>query len=215
MASKMLSLSYEYLPLGGGGAKVVDSLTEQLLSRGREIDLITMAFQGLPRRESKGNLNIFRIPCLRRNKSVCHPHEMIPYILLATPLLLGNAKKNAYSLNHTHFIFPDGVLAYIAKRFAGLPYIITAHGSDVPGYNPDRFQALHKFLAPLWHLVATNAETVICPSAHLKSLIHAVNPRVMTTVIPNGIDTNCFNPNRPRKKQVLVVTRMVERKGVQ
>jgi len=215
MDSKLLSLSYEYPPLGGGGAKVVDSLTNQLLLRGKTIDLVTMAYQDLPRRESAGNLSIFRVPCLRRNESVCHPHEMIPYLTLALPLLLKNARKNRYSLNHTHFIFPDGVLAYLLKKFTGLPYVITAHGSDVPGYNPDRFKLLHKLLAPFWSVVAVNAETIICPSAHLEKLIYSINPDIKTTVIPNGIDTNRFDPNRPRKRQVLVVTRMVERKGVQ
>lgn len=215
MNSRLLSLSYEYPPLGGGGAKVVNSLTDQMLSRGLEIDLVTMAYQNLPREESSKNFNIFRIPCLRRNESVCHPHEMLPYLILAIPKVLGLASKNRYSVNHTHFIFPDGVLAYLARRFKGIPYVITAHGSDVPGYNPDRFQFLHKVLAPLWAVVARNAETIICPSAHLQELIHSVDPRVKTTVIPNGIDLDRFDPSRPRKRQALVVTRMVERKGVQ
>jgi glycosyltransferase involved in cell wall biosynthesis len=215
MTSKILSLSYEYPPIGGGGAKVVKSLTDELLARGASIDLITMAYQDLPRNESVGNLNISRVPCMRRNESVCHPHEMIPYLLLAVPLLLKKARGHKYSINHTHFIFPDGVLAFIAKKLTGLPYVITAHGSDVPGYNPDRFQLLHKLLAPLWSIVASNAETIICPSAHLEDLIHSVNPKIHTTVIPNGIDTDRFNPHRDRKRQVLVVTRMVERKGVQ
>jgi len=215
MSSKMLSLSYEYPPLGGGGAKVVNSLTDELLSRGMEIDLVTMGFRDLPRVENKGKLRIDRIPCWRRNESVCHPHEMLPYLLRAMPLLLREVRRNKYALNHTHFIFPDGVLAYILKKTTGLPYVITAHGSDVPGYNPDRFQLLHKLLAPLWNMVAGNAETIVCPSAHLESLIREFNPRVHTTVIPNGIDTSRFDPNRPRKTQILVVTRMVERKGVQ
>jgi len=215
MTSKLLSLSYEYPPLGGGGAKVVNSLTDELLARGMEIDLITMGYDQLPRHEVKGQLRILRVPCMRSEISVCHPHEMIPYLLLALPKVLRMARRKEYSLNHTHFIFPDGVLAYLAKKFTGLPYVITAHGSDVPGYNPDRFQFLHKLLAPLWAIVARNAETIICPSAHLEDLIHSVDNRVRTTVIPNGIDLDRFDPTRPRERQVLVVTRMVERKGVQ
>jgi glycosyltransferase involved in cell wall biosynthesis len=215
MDSKLLSLSYEYPPIGGGGAKVVNSLTDDLLARGKSIDLVTMAYRDLPRKESTGNLNIFRVPCMRRNESVCHPHEMIPYLVFALPLVLWKARKNRYVINHTHFIFPDGVLAYLAKKFIRLPYVITAHGSDVPGYNPDRFQFLHKILAPFWKVVARNAEYIICPSAHLAELIHSVDPAVRTKVIPNGIDLAKFDANRPRKRQVLVVTRMVERKGVQ
>jgi glycosyltransferase involved in cell wall biosynthesis len=215
MERKLLSLSYEFPPLGGGGAKVVNSLTDELLARGTDIDLVTMAYKDLPRRESRGGLSIFRIPCMRRNVSVCHPHEMLPYLVFSVPLLLKKTRKESYSLNHTHFIFPDGVLAYIVNKINGLPYVITAHGSDVPGYNPDRFGFLHKLLAPFWRLVARNAETIICPSAHLEELIHSVDFQVHTTVIPNGIDVDRFDHTRPRKRQALVVTRMVERKGVQ
>jgi len=215
MRTKLLALSYEYPPLGGGGAKVVNSLIDELLARGEEIDLLTMAYKDLPRQESDGGLSIYRVPCMRRNVSVCHPHEMVPYLLLALPKLLKKTRLESYKLNHTHFIFPDGVLAFLAKKFVGLPYVITAHGSDVPGYNPDRFQFLHKLLAPAWRVVARNAETIICPSAHLESLIQTVDPKVHTTVIPNGIDINRFVHDRPRKRQALVVTRMVERKGVQ
>ena len=212
---RLLSLSYEYPPLGGGGAKVVDALTGQMLARKMSVDLVTMGFEDLPDRETSNGLDIHRVRCGRREVSVCHPHEMAPYIVRALPLAKKLARTRDYALNHTHFIFPDGVLAYLLKRSTGLPYVITAHGSDVPGYNPDRFQLLHKILAPVWRVVARNAQAIICPSAHLANLIHDVDPEVKTVVIPNGIDLERFDPNRPRKRQVLVVTRMVERKGVQ
>ena len=34
-------------------------------------------------------------------------------------------------------------------------------------------------------------------------------------IIPNGIDPGKFQPDRPKQKRILVVTRMLERKGVQ
>lgn len=215
MATRILTLSYEYPPLGGGGAKVVNSLINDLLERQIDIDLYTMAFDGLPETEERGGLRINRIPCMRRELSVCHPHEMIPYLVRGIPRVIRAAKNKDYAVNHTHFIFPDGVLAYLALKVTGMQYIITAHGSDVPGYNPDRFTFLHKFLAPLWRLVARNAKAIVCPSAHLQELIRGVDAAVNTVVIPNGIDPARFDYQRPRKRQVLIVTRMVERKGVQ
>ena len=44
--------------------------------------------------------------------------------------------NRAYHIIHTHFILPDGLMSCLIKLESGLPYIITAHGSDVPGYNP-------------------------------------------------------------------------------
>ena len=134
---KVLILSYEFPPLGGG-AKVVQGLTNELVKEGTTAHVITMDSGALARYESTGSISITQVPCYRSNSSVCYFYEMIPYMVLALPYLLWTVWRGIYGINHTHFIFPDGVLAYCVKKFTGLPYVITAHGSDVPGYNPDR-----------------------------------------------------------------------------
>ncbi|MEN8129396.1 MAG: glycosyltransferase family 4 protein [Pseudomonadota bacterium] len=212
---RLLCLSYEYPPLGGGGAQVVQGLTRTLAKSGTEMDLVTMGFRGLPVRESLDNLNIYRIQSLRAHQHMCTWPEMIPYISLATTRAIQLARKNRYDINHTHFIFPDGVIAYLLKRATGLNYIITAHGSDVPGYNPDRFRRLHRLLGPVWKKITANAECIVCPSNSLRSLILAVNPRAHCTLIPNGIDCDKFCTDQPRQDRILLVTRMFARKGVQ
>ena len=108
---KVLVLSYEYPPLGGGGAKVVAGLTSEMIKSGYTFDVVTMGYRGLPRREVRAGITIYRVPCIRINKSMCYFPEMIPYLLMAFPLALQLAKKNNYVINHTHFIFPDGVLS--------------------------------------------------------------------------------------------------------
>ena len=75
---------------------------------------------------------------------------MIPYVMLAPWHLIKRCRAKRYIVNHTHFIFPGGIISYILKRFTGLPYLITAHGSDVPHYNPNRFRLLHQLLRPLY-----------------------------------------------------------------
>jgi glycosyltransferase involved in cell wall biosynthesis len=106
-------------------------------------------------------------------------------------------------------------VAWLTKRFTGLPYIITAHGSDVPGYNPNRFRLLHVLLKPIWRKITSDADLIICPSVAIESLIKASNPRARTEIIPNGIDLEKFHPQQKVPKRLLVVTRMFERKGVQ
>jgi glycosyltransferase involved in cell wall biosynthesis len=140
---------------------------------------------------------------------------MIIYLLASLPKIIKLCKQNNYDINHTHFIYPDGILAFIVKIISGLHYIITVHGSDVPGYNPDRFKILHKILAPLWRLITSNAEQLIIPSNNLNQLVNKANPNIHTTIIPNGINLDKFSPNGRRENKILVVTRMFERKGVQ
>jgi glycosyltransferase involved in cell wall biosynthesis len=140
---------------------------------------------------------------------------MLPYLLLALPCVLRLVKARNYDLNHTHFIVPDGGLSWLLRRLTGLRYVITAHGTDVPGYNPDRFRLQHRLLAPLWKRVVRNAECIVCPSRHLQGLLLDHCNITPTTVIPNGLRAERFNPERAREMRVLVVTRMFERKGVQ
>jgi glycosyltransferase involved in cell wall biosynthesis len=107
------------------------------------------------------------------------------------------------------------MVAWLVKRFTGLPYIITAHGSDVPGYNPNRFRLLHVLLKPVWRRVTNDASLIICPSSTIERLIKASNPRACTEVIPNGIELDRFEQQPKVRNRVLAVTRMFERKGVQ
>ena len=81
---------------------------------------------------------------------------MVRHELRGFPFALRLIKENHYDFNHTHFIFPDGLSALAVQKFTGLPYIITAHGSDVPSYNPDRFINEHKILAPMWQVIVGN-----------------------------------------------------------
>lgn len=212
---KILVISYEFPPLGGGGAKVVAGLVEELQKSGYSFDIVTMGFKGLPRVEKCENVTIYRVPCIRLNKSMCYFPEMIPYLIMALPVLFKLVRMNNYVINHTHFIFPDAILSCLVKQFSGVPFVVTAHGSDVPGYNPDRFKFIHKVLLPFWKYVTNRANTIICPSESIESLIHQSNPDAKTIVIPNGIDVHKFDPTLQKEKKALAVTRLFERKGIQ
>lgn len=211
----VLSLCYEYPPVGGGGAKVAQLLAEGLTRAGWWIDFLTMAFGNLSRTEARPRLRLFRFSCWRKNLSVCHFHEMLLFLARVVPEAVRRAKSSRYAFVHAHFIFPDGVTALCLKWWRGHRYIITVHGSDVPGYNPDRFTLWHRVLQPAWKTIVANADFVVCPSAFLERLVRNHAPRAKTTVIPNGIDSGRFDARRKRCKRILVVTRMFKRKGVQ
>jgi len=212
---RVLITSYEYPPLGGGGAKVVYGIASRLGERGNDVDVFTMGFRDLPASQSAGGVNIRRMPGIRLLMSTCYFPEMIPYILTTVLAVRRRLRGAQYSVNHSHFIFPGGVVCYFLKKLAGLPYIITAHGSDVPNYNPNRFRLLHRMLRPFWRRVVSNADLIICPSKSIEDLIKKTTSQVRTQVIPNAIDTDKFEPRDKNPRNLLVVTRMFERKGVQ
>jgi glycosyltransferase involved in cell wall biosynthesis len=214
-SSRILTASYEFPPLGGGGAKVAAGISRRLAARGYAVDLVTMGFRNLARDENVAGTHVHRVPGIRMRVASCSFVEMIPYVLLAPIRIIRQVRAHPYVINHVHFIYPDGIVAYIVKRFTGLPYVITAHGSDVPGYNPDRFKLLHKLLLPIWIRVTNDTSLILCPSASIESLIKAKNPKARTRIIPNAIATDKFPPGAKQPRKLLVVTRFFERKGVQ
>jgi glycosyltransferase involved in cell wall biosynthesis len=212
---RILMMCYEFPPLGGGGGRAVDGLSRVLVGLGHEVDLVTMSFRGEPRHEVIGGVRVHRVPSFRARRYECRLHEAASYLPPALITAARLAAKRSYDIAHAHFLLPDGVNAELLRRLTGLKYVVTTHGSDVPGYNPHRLKRSHRLLSPVWQRVAQRATQVICPSESLQALFSARCPTIQTTLIPYGFDANRFDPDQPRRKRILAVTRMLERKGVQ
>lgn len=221
---KILVLNYEFPPLGGGASPVSYELAEKLSETGDfNIDVVTMGFKGLPKYEEVNkNFRIHRVACLRGKKEICQPWEQLTYLITSffkTRALIKQAKKDRkpFEICHTHFIIPTGALAYILKKLYKLPYIITSHGSDVPGFNTDRFKVLHKFTKPPLRAIINGSKKIISPSNYLRELILkniSQNFSDKVVVIPNGIDINKFKPQE-KKKWIFSSGRLLPRKGFQ
>lgn len=212
---RILMTSYEFPPIGGGGAAVVAGLSRELVAIGHEVDLVTMSFHDQPREELVDGVRVFRVPCVRRAKHSCTTPEAFSYVAGAMPTIHRLLGTHRYDIGHAHFILPDGLLAWQARRYFRLPFVITAHGSDVPGYNPHRLQMAHHLVRPVWKAVVEDASRIVCPSEILEQLVLAQRPSPWkTVVIPNGLQVSEYTP-RTLRPSVLMVSRMLERKGAQ
>jgi glycosyltransferase involved in cell wall biosynthesis len=212
---RILTLNYEFPPIGGGGSSVSYELGRELVAQGHDVDVVTMGFDGLPAREVADGLNVYRVPCLRKQREVCKTHEMASFVLAALPKVAKLAATRRYDVNHTHFIVPTGLLARFTKAWSGLPFIVTVHGSDVPGYNPDRFGIEHRLLKPVWQWILHGADHVISPSHFLRKLVDQRPHGRPVSIIPNGFRYERFRADRPKERRILLVSRMLPRKGVQ
>jgi len=212
---RILMPCYEFPPLGGGGSRVVDGLSRQLVDDGHEVDVVTMGFRGLPGHEVVDGVNVHRVPCVRLKEHHCTMAEAAAYLFAAMARIKRLVARRSYDVNHTHFILPDGFNAFRVEKRTGLPYVITAHGSDVPGYNPHRARLAHRLLAPAWRRVTRGASMLVCPSRSIADLVTRQDPGLATTEIPYGFEIGRYRTDLPRRKRILVVTRMLERKGVQ
>ena len=95
-----------------------------------------------------------------------------------------------------------------------MPYIITIHGSDVPGYNPHRFKLTHKFTKPIWNAIVKNSSIVTSPTNDLKNLFLRNKVYRKVSIIPNGFCLDKFTFQK-KKKKILLISRLFERKGFQ
>jgi glycosyltransferase involved in cell wall biosynthesis len=212
---RILMLNLEYPPLGGGAAPVTRGLARALVARGHEVDVVTMGYRGLPAQETDDGVKVFRVPALRSRVELSYVHELAAYVWSGWRKAKALSQPSAYDLCHCHFILPTGLIPYLLRTVPGFPpYLITSHGSDVPGFNPDRFTSLHRLTPPVLRRILSRAAGLIVPSVALEQLIEKQFDRLPPlTLIENGVDPEQFMP-RPKQPRVLVATRLFERKGV-
>lgn len=209
----ILTLNYEYPPLGGGAGPITQAMAERLAAAGHEVDVVTMAFRGLPRIETHGRLRVYRVPALRKSKVRAVTVEMLSYVCSAAVWSLLLAQSRRYDVIHAHFIIPTGVVATLLQHLKGIPTVITIHGSDVPSYNPDRWKRGHRVLKPFWRMIVRRTSALVSPSHYLCGMLqeHCAAPVV---VIPHGYDPPPPSA-APRQRRILTASRLFRRKGVQ
>lgn len=210
---KILSLVYEYPPIGGGGGVVAAALNETLAMYGHEVTVVTSAMPGLAAEETIRGVKVFRTACWRRFRHYTTSLELLTTLWPAYRKAAEIIERERPDLIHTHFVIPSGLLAHLLARRFDISYVLTAHGSDIPGYNPDRFGFLHRILKPLWRRIIRGAAIVVSPSNFLANLIRKTEP-LPIRIIPNGYSPEA-RLGLKKKNMILVVSRMFPRKGVQ
>ena len=211
---RILSLTYEYPPIGGGGSVVAAAVNEELVRLGHEVTVLTSRMKGLPASETVEGVAVVRTACMRQHRHYTTAAELFTTLLPTYRRGAQLIRSFQPEVIHTHFIVPSGVLAWALSRRFDVPYVLTAHGSDVPGYNPDRFEWLHALLGPAWRGILDGAAFVTSPSRFLADLIRSHGYADPIDIVPNGHHPQPHGGG-PRRKQVLVVARMFPRKGVQ
>jgi UDP-N-acetylglucosamine:LPS N-acetylglucosamine transferase len=114
----ILTLNYEYPPVGGGGGYICKNIMDELAENGHKVTIITSHYNRLPKEESYGNINIYRVPVILRTKQDV---GSLPSLLSYVPSCIGQAKKlmriDQFDIINTHFAVPSGPAGYyLAKK---------------------------------------------------------------------------------------------------
>ncbi len=200
---KILVISHEYPPIGGGGGQVVADVCTHLAARGHQVHVLTALFGDLARKDVQGNLSIERISSCRTQAYRAGFATMACFILKA--ILRGSRVMREFrpDVIQAHFAVPAGAAAYVLSGLFRVPYVITAHGGDVPGGAPQKTDKWFRLVQPLTRPFWKKAARVISVSQQTRRFALQHYP-VDIQVIPNGIDTQAcqpgtFDPNQPAR----------------
>ena len=213
---RILVLSIEYPPVGGGASPQSHEINVQYQRKGHSVTVVTMHTGSLPLHEIVDGIEVFRVKCFRMHTHISYFWEHISFIIASKMLLKKILTENKFDVCHSHFILPTGLISKWVKQKFGIPYIISSHGSDVPGYNPDRFQILHRMTPWLIRRIVNHSDYIVFPSQFLRSLLiknfTQFNEKLI--YIPSGINTEYYAPGN--KRPILLSTgRVLPRKGFQ
>lgn len=214
MKKRLLLLSHEFPPVGWGGWIVAYNIAMNLLSLGYEIDVVTMNCNSEVIDKPIPWLGVFRVNCFRRNLHVSYVYEQIIFLLKAYFLIKRLHKEQKYDFCHCHFIIPWGILAYIIYKHLNIPYVLSAHWSDVLWHNP-RFSFLYKVIEGFWKRIIQNSKYLFSPTKFLEHKIKKIISFDGIQIIPHGINEALKLDLQNKEKYILVVSRLVKNKWVE
>ena len=225
---RVLFISYELPPIGGGGGRAALHVARRLALRGHTVAILSSLFPGLPEREQTGGIAIHRLRVRRRKPDECTPIELLSFMRRSIPAARRLADEMKPSVVCAFFGIPGGPAAWRLRRRRGIPYVLSLRGSDVPRPEVAAHQRLHALTRPLLRRMYGDAAGLIAVSDSLRQAALAILPGARIEVIPNGVDMERFKPpagregppDRPAtnpagKPELLFVGRLREFKGVQ
>lgn len=148
---------------------------------------------------------------LRKNKLT---FLLVPFFILSEMIcLITILKREKIDLIHAHWIFPQGWVALIARRLAGIsvPVLCTVHGGDLFGLRGLFFGMIKKYV-----LKGVDAVSVVSKALRDGVMAYGVDSKNIF-VIPMGVDlSHKFTPQAHMKNKhaILSVGRLVEKKGI-
>ena len=193
----ILTLNYEYPPVGGGGGYICKNIMDELAENGHKITIITSHYDNLPKEEFNNNLIIYRVPVLFRSKQDV---GSLPSLLSYVPSCIRKAwklmKENRFDIINTHFAVPSGPAGYYLSKKFGIPNVLTIYGGDI--YDPTKLLSPHKtpILKSTVRKMLATADHIISDSSDIENYartIYDIDNEI--TVIPPGV-----RPYKGRKK---------------
>lgn len=190
---KILVLCYEYPPIGGGGGRVAQTVSEALVRRGHQVRVQTAALGFESVRSTINGVSVFRTLSGRSVPDTCRVHEMGLYCATSFLPAIRHVHDWRPDVIHAHFAMPTGALAWVVHRATRIPYVLTAHLGDVPGGVPDQTDHLFRIIGPAAQRIWRDAATATAVSSFVQQLAEKSYQRKVERIL-NGIDLSDATP---------------------
>jgi glycosyltransferase involved in cell wall biosynthesis len=206
-AQDILILNYEYPPLGGGAGQVSREYAEGLTALGHRVTVVTAWYPGESEYSPSDGLTIIRLKSLRRKTYQSNPVEMLSWAWHARRFLMNHCREHAFDACIAFFSVPGGIVARSLRARFGIPYIISTHGADIPGFYPAKMRKYH--LLTGWYIrrVWQEASRVLFLTSTMRELGETFAPELADryAVLPNGGDTRFFSPDPSVRAEIFTV----------
>jgi len=220
---RILTINYEYPPLGGGGGTFTRDVLEEISKKGHEITVLTTHHKSLLKKETVNGVKIIRVPVFFRTKlEVANILSMLSYFPSSLLKALFSLRRREIDIINTHFAVPSGPTGFVLSKLWGIPNVLTLHGGDI--YDPCKKLSPHKnfpLLKTVQYVLRT-ADLVVAQSSDTKNnayQYYKVNRSIDT--IPLGIKKPDFSRKsrtdfnlEPGMPVFCTIGRLIKRKNI-
>lgn len=218
---KVLMINYEFPPIGGGGGTTTRFLAKYMARLGVDVNILTSKPGKEDVVDHPEGYRLYYVGRTKNKLSGTHIPELVIFALTIIYYSKIVLKQIQPDLIHCFFTLPSGSCGLYCKKIYKIPYIISALGADVPGFNIgdwrlDIYHTLTRFLSKaIWN----NSSHIIANGNSLKETCKRFSPEQEIEIISNGVDTELFYPDKNKhlgtnEVQLLFISRLMPQKGI-